>query len=66
MQITLKAARINKGLTQEQVAAFVGVTKQTVGSWENGKTIPPIEKIELLCPLYEVSYNDIRWRNKFF
>ncbi len=61
MRISLKAARINKGYTQEQVANAIKVTKKTVGSWEKGKTMPKIDKIEALCTLYGVSYDDIMW-----
>ena len=45
MKLTLKAARVNKGLTQEDVAKALNVTKKTVGSWEMGKTMPKIDKI---------------------
>lgn len=61
MKVTLKAARINKGLTQEEVANALNVTKKTVGSWENGKTMPQIDKIERLCSLYSCNYDDIIW-----
>lgn len=61
MRITLKAARVNKNLTQEQVADELKVTKKTVGSWESGKTRPKLEKIEPLRELYGVSYDDIAW-----
>ena len=61
LRITLRAARINKNLTQEQVAEMVGVTKKTVGSWESGKTRPKIDKIEPLCELYGVTYDDVLW-----
>ena len=61
MRITLKAARINKNLTQQQVAEKVDVTKQTVGSWESGKTRPGIDKVEALCTLYGCTYDEIIW-----
>lgn len=61
MRVTLKAARINKGLTQEDVAKALNVTKKTVGSWESGKTMPKIDKIELLCNLFGCGYDDIAW-----
>ena len=61
MRITLKAARVNKGLTQVQVANSLNVTKKTVCSWENGKTMPKLDKIEPLCELYGVTYDDIAW-----
>ena len=61
MRITLKAARVNKGMTQIEVANSLNVTKKTVCSWENGKTMPKLDKIEPLCNLYGVTYDDIVW-----
>ena len=61
MRVTLKAARINRGLTQEEVAKELNVTKKTVGSWEMGKTMPKIDKIEQLCSLLGCRYDDIAW-----
>ena len=61
MRVTLKAARINRGLTQEDVAKELNVTKKTVGSWEMGKTMPKIDKIERLCALLGCRYDDIAW-----
>ena len=61
MQITIKAARVNMGFTQEYVAKALGVTKKTVGSWESGKTLPRLDKIEPLCSLLGVQYDNIKW-----
>lgn len=66
MRITMKAARVNKGMTQGDVAKALGVTKKTVCSWENGKTMPRLEKIEPLCKLYGLEYDNIEWKAKFF
>nr|DAI11416.1 MAG TPA: helix-turn-helix domain protein [Caudoviricetes sp.] len=43
------------------MADELNVTKKTVGSWEKGKTRPKLEKIEPLCALYGVTYDDIAW-----
>ena len=48
MKITLRAARINKGLTQAEVGAALSVNKKTVGSWEKGRTMPNTKLIEPL------------------
>ena len=61
MRITLAAARINKGLTQAQAAKALNVSKKTLWSWENGKTIPKIDKIDAICTLYGVTYENIIW-----
>lgn len=63
MRITMKAARINKGLTQADVAKELHVTKKTVGSWESGKTKPKLDKIEPICTLYERNYDEIAWNS---
>ena len=36
----IKAARIEKKLTQEQVAELLGVSRQTISNWENEKSYP--------------------------
>lgn len=61
MRISLKAARVDAGMTQQQVAQSLGVTKQTVGAWESGKTMPRTDKIEAVCALYGRSYDEIKW-----
>lgn len=62
MRISLKAARVHKGLTQEDVAAALNVTKKTVGAWESGKSMPKVDKIEALCSFLGFKYDDIQWR----
>lgn len=59
MKITLKAARVNKGLTQEEVAKKVRKSKNTIVSYEKGKSIPDIETGKALAALYEVSVDDL-------
>jgi putative transcriptional regulator len=63
MQISLKSARVNKGLTQKESAEALGVDKKTVGSWENGRTMPKCDMIEAICALYDVRYDDIKWKS---
>lgn len=36
----IKSARIEKGLTQQQLADVVFVTRQTISKWELGKSVP--------------------------
>ena len=38
----IKAARLEKKLTQEQVAEILGVSRQTIPNWENEKSYPDI------------------------
>lgn len=50
----LKVLRTQRGLTQEQVAAQVGVSRQAVAKWERGDTLPDIESCICLADLYGV------------
>lgn len=62
VKITLRAARVNKGISQREAAQLLNVSKKTFSNWENGKTMPKLDKIEPLCEMLDVQYNDIRWR----
>lgn len=61
MRITLEAARVNRKLTQAEAAKRIGVTKKTLGSWEKGKTFPKIDKIPVICEVYQRSFDEIEW-----
>ena len=52
LQISLAAARVNAGMTQEQVAGKMHVSKQTIVNWEKGKVAPGIPQLEMLCRIY--------------
>lgn len=58
-QISLAAARVNAGLTQEDVAKAMRVSKSTIVNWEKGKVIPGIPEIEMMSRLYEISQDYI-------
>jgi transcriptional regulator with XRE-family HTH domain len=59
MRITIKAARVNKGLRQTDVALALGVDRKTVGSWENGKTMPDVSLFEVLCEELNITVNEL-------
>ena len=60
-KITLKAARINAGLSQSEAAEKMGVNVMTVSNWETGKTVPDVEDFKHLCELYRWPENGIKW-----
>ena len=49
----IKAARIEKKLTQEQVAELLGVSRQTISNWENEKSYPDIISVIKMSDCYE-------------
>ncbi len=51
--------RTKKGLSQEELAQRVYVTRQAVSRWENGDTIPNTETLKLLSGLFDVSINTL-------
>ena len=51
----IKNARAAAGLTQEQAAEALGVSRQTISNWENGKTWPDIVSVVKMSDLYDIS-----------
>jgi len=51
--------RTKKGMSQEELAEKVFVTRQAVSRWENGETTPNIETLKLLSKLFDVSINTL-------
>ena len=47
------------GLSQDELAEKVYVTRQAVSRWETGETIPNIETLKLLSKLFDVSINTL-------
>ena len=48
-----------KGLSQDELAEKVFVTRQAVSRWETGETTPNIETLKLLSKLFDVSINTL-------
>lgn len=59
MSITLKAARINKGLKQAEAAKKLGISVDTLGKYERGVSFPNVPTIKRIEELYGVPYNDL-------
>lgn len=51
--------RVKNGLSQDDLAEKVFVTRQAVSRWENGETVPNTETLKLLSKLYNVSINTL-------
>ena len=51
--------RTKKGLSQEELADKIFVTRQAVSRWENGETVPNTETLKLLSRLFDVSINTL-------
>lgn len=59
MAITLKAARVNKGLKQSEAAMLIGISLYTLQNYEAGKTFPDVPIIKKIEDVYGVRYADL-------
>ena len=58
-QEVIHSLRTNMGLSQDELAEKVFVTRQAVSRWENGDTVPNTETLKLLSRLFNVSINTL-------
>lgn len=61
----IKEARIKKGMTQQELANSVYVTRQTISKWELGKSIPDEASLSLLCQCLEIDNQERNIFKKF-
>lgn len=59
MKVSLKAARINKGLNQQEAADLLGVSRTTLQSWETYKSYPTVAQVPAIEAAYDVKMNDL-------
>ena len=59
IQETIKTLREKHGLSQDQLAERVMVTRQAVSRWENGETQPNTDTLKLLSKEFDVSINTL-------
>ncbi len=52
-------ARKNKGLSQEEVAQKLGVSRQTISKWELNETLPDIRQSKQLAILYNLTLDEL-------
>lgn len=55
----LKNARNEKGITQEQAAELLDVSRQTISNWENNKSYPDIISVIKMSDIYSVSLDHL-------
>ena len=44
-----------KGMSQEQIAEVIGISRQSYAKWEQGETVPDIEKCDRLAKFYDIT-----------
>jgi ribosome-binding protein aMBF1 (putative translation factor) len=59
MPMTLKAARVNKGLNQHKAAQLLGVSVDTLSNYERAKRFPDVPIIKKMEEVYGTTYDDL-------
>ena len=55
----IKKTRNKIGITQEELAEKINVTRQAVSNWENGKTEPDIETLTKIAQIFDISIDEL-------
>lgn len=56
--------RKEAGLSQEEVADKLGVSRQTISKWETDQSVPDLDKIVPICTLYNIGSDELLTGNK--
>ena len=59
MKLSLRAARVNAGLSQSKAGEMIGVSTNTIHRWECGITFPGVNDIPAIERAYGVVYDQI-------
>lgn len=59
LQISLKAARVNANMTQDDVCKIMHITNRTLVNWENGHVKIPFISLTALSNLYKIPIDNI-------
>ena len=60
MKITLKAMRTNIGLTLEQASKLIGISRETLRSYETGKTSPDLKLLSKILKIYQADISNVK------
>ena len=59
--LRMKAARAAKGLSQEQLASLIGVSRQTINAIEKGDYNPTVKLCVAICRTLGVTLDELFW-----
>ena len=59
MRLTLRAARVLRCMTQAQAAEAIGISANTLSSYENGKSYPDVPMLQKMEQVYGVRYDQL-------
>lgn len=64
--LKLKSARAAKDLSQEELAAIVGVTRQTIGMIEAGDYNPSLKLCLSICKALDKTLDELFWEESLY
>jgi len=64
VQKNIKKYRENKGITQEQMAEALNVTRQAISNWETGRTEPDIDTLQRLSDYLGITIEELIYGEK--
>lgn len=64
LKITLAAARVNAGLTQEEVAKKLKKSKTTINAWEKGRSMIDFSNLAMLSEIYNIPVDNLFLPNR--
>lgn len=59
MKLTLKAARVNKGLTKKDAAKLMGVSRNVISNWERQISFPDVLQVKRIEEVYGLQFQEI-------
>lgn len=59
LQDNIRAARVNRGLTQEKAAELIRVSTASIGMYESHRNLPSMSVFIVMCSVYGVSPQDM-------
>ena len=60
----LQLLRKSRGLSQEQLAAELDVSRQAISKWECGDSTPDLDKLRAICAYFGVTTDHLIWENE--
>ena len=61
--LSIKVARVQKGMTQKDLAAAVGVSRQTINAIEQGEYNPTIKLCRAICRVLDKTLDELFWED---
>ena len=57
----IKQLRKFSGMTQEQLAEKLNISRQALSKWENGTSMPDVESVVRISMLFQISLEELLW-----